>query len=45
MKQTDSQRTDLWLSSWGGRRRVDWEFAIRRCELLFVEGMDNKVLL
>ena len=46
--ETDSQteRTDLWLP----RGRVcgggkDWEFGISRCELLYIEWINNKILL
>ena len=41
MKQTDSQiqRTDLWLP------RMEWEFGISRCKLLYIEWINNKVLL
>ena len=46
--ETDSQtqRTDLWLP----RRRVgrvgkDWEFGISKCKLLYIEWINNKVLL
>ena len=27
---------------WGG---VDWEFGVNRCKLLYIEWIDNKVLL
>ena len=27
---------------WGGK---DWEFGINRCKLLYIEWIDNKVLL
>ena len=29
----------------GGRGRVDWEFRISRCKLLYREWLDNKVPL
>ena len=38
--------TDLWLPR--GRRgggRKDWEFGISRCKLLYIEWINNKVLL
>ena len=40
------RETDLWLS----RRRVDgggidWKFGINRCKLLYIEWINNKVLL
>ena len=47
-KETDSQtqRTDFWLpkvrGSGGG---MDWEFGISRCKLLYIEWINNKVLL
>ena len=28
-----------------GRRRMDWEFAISRCKLVYIEWISNKVLL
>ena len=46
-KQTHRHReTDLWLS----RRRVDgrgidWKFGLNRCKLLYIEWINNKVLL
>ena len=43
--ETGSQRTDLWLPR--GRRgagRMEWEFGISRCKLLYI-GWINKVLL
>ena len=48
MKQTQRQRTDLWLprrrKSGGGR---DWQFGISRCKLLilYTGWINNKVLL
>ena len=46
--ETDSQtyRIDLWLLR--GRQRgggKDWEFAVSRCKLLYIEWINNKVLL
>ena len=29
----------------GGWRGMDWEFGISRCKLLYIEWIDNKVLL
>ena len=46
--ETDSQiqRTDLWLPRAGGSRGgKEWEFGISRCKLLYVEWINNKVLL
>ena len=43
-----TNRTDLWLPRLGGRGRgggLDWEFGISRCELLYTEWINNKVLL
>ena len=46
--ETDSltQRTDLWLPSgrWGGRG-MEWEFGVSRCNLLYIEWINNKGLL
>ena len=36
------QRTDLRLPRWG---RMDWEFGISRWKLLYIEWINNKVLL
>ena len=46
-KQTHSHREkDLWLSKRSGCGRVlDWEFGISRCKLLYIEWINNKVLL
>ena len=47
--ETDSQtsRTDLWLpAGWdveGGG--INWEFGIRRCQLVYMERINNLVLL
>ena len=45
--KTDSQteRTDLWLLRWEGEGGMDWEFGISRCKLLYIEWINNKVLL
>ena len=41
-----TQRTDLWLprgrTGWGG---IEWEVGISRCKLLYIEWINNKVLL
>ena len=29
----------------GGRRRGNWEFGVSKCKLLFIEWINNKVLL
>ena len=45
---TDSQtqRTGLWLPSGrGDEGGMDWEFGVSRCKLVYVEWMNNKVLL
>ena len=46
--ETDSQtqRTDFWLQRgrWGWRG-MDWEFGISRRKLLYIEWINNKVLL
>ena len=43
---TDSQRTDLWLSRGGrGRGGMKWEFGVSRCNLLYIEWINNKVVL
>ena len=46
IKQKQTHRTGLWLP----RRRegggeMDWEFGISRCKLLYIEWINNKVLL
>ena len=46
--ETDSQtqRTDSWLSRVsGGGRGMEWEFGVSRCKLVYVEWINNKVLL
>ena len=40
---SQTQRTDLWLPK-GGRGR-DWEFGVSRFKLLYIEWINNKVLL
>ena len=44
--ETDSQRTDLRLPRvrWGGGR-MDWEFGVSRCKVLYTEWINNKVQL
>ena len=38
--------TDLWLPGWRGHGgEMDWEFWISRCKLLYLEWINNKVLL
>jgi len=44
-KETDSQRTNLWLptgTDWG---KDDWKVEDIRCQLLYTEWMSNKILL
>ena len=46
--ETDSQtqRTDLWLPRGRGvEGGMDWEFGVSRCKLLYIEWINNKVLL
>ena len=44
--ETDSQRTDLWLSRRRGRRTgTVWEFGVSRSKLSNLESINNKVLL
>ena len=45
--ETDSQtqRADLWLPSGGGGGGNDWDFGISRCTLLYIEEMNNRILL
>ena len=47
--ETDSQvwRTDVWLPRWGGGggEEMQWEFGVSRCKLLYIEWINNKVLL
>ena len=48
MYGTDSQtwRIDLWLPRRrGGEVSMDWEFGISRCKLLYIEYINNKILL
>ena len=47
-KETDSQtqRTDLWLPRGRGcGGGLDWEFGTSRCKLLYIEWINNTVLL
>ena len=45
--ETNSQteRTELWPPRWGSRGGKDWEFGISRGKLLYIEWINNKVLL
>ena len=45
--ETDSQtwRTDLWLTGGRGGGRKDWEFGISRCKRLSIGWINNKVLV
>ena len=46
MKQTQMQRTDLWLPKGSGSGGgMGWEFRISRCKQLYTEWINNKVLL
>ena len=40
--ETDSQREQTCGCQWGG---MDWEFGISTCKLLYIEWINNKVLL
>ena len=44
---SQTQRTDLWLlrRSRVGGGRMEWEFGISRCKLLYIEWINDKVLL
>ena len=44
--EIDSQKTDLWLPK-GKKDKggMDWEFRISRCKLLYIELINNKILL
>ena len=46
-KQTHRHREQTCGCQEGGgcRRRKDWEFGISRCKLLYIEWINNKVLL
>ena len=45
-KQTQTYRTDFWLPrERKGRGGLDWDFETRRCELLYIGWINNKVLL
>ena len=36
----------MWLPRGRGRGEgIEWEFGVRRCEVLYTEGINNKVLL
>ena len=42
----ETWRTDLWLPrERRGGGRMDWEFGISRCKLLYIEWINNKDLL
>ena len=45
--ETDSQAqtTDLWLPRGRGRGGKGWEFVVGRCKLLYIEWINNKVLM
>ena len=45
--ETDSQtqRTDLWLTRGRDRGGMDWEFGVSRYKLLYIGWIYNKVLL
>ena len=45
--ETDSrtQRTDLCLPREVGWGEMDWEFGISRCKLVYVEWINNKILM
>ena len=45
--KTDSQteRTDLWLSRGSSVGGMEWEFGISRCKVLYKGWINNKVLL
>ena len=46
--ETDSQtqRTDLWLPrGMRGGGGMDWKFGVSRCKPLYIEWINNKVLL
>ena len=47
MKQTHRHKsTDLWLPRGSrGEGKIDWEFGVIRCKLLYIEWINNKVLL
>ena len=45
-KQIHEQREQACGASWEGcRGGMEWEFAIRRCKFLWIEWINNKVLL
>ena len=45
-KQTDIEnRLVVAKEEGGGGERMDWEFGISRCKLLYIEWINNKVLL
>ena len=46
-KQTQRHREETCGCQGGGEMggRIDWEFGISRCKLLYIEWINNKVLL
>ena len=45
-KQTDIEnRLVVAKEEGGGGERMDWEFGISRCKLLYIEWINNKVLV
>ena len=46
-KNSQTQRTDLWLPSGKGKEGsgMDWKFGVSRCKLLHLEWINSKVLL
>ena len=42
---SQTQKTDLWLSREGGGGGKGWEFGVSRCKLVYIEWINNKVLL
>ena len=43
--ESQAQRTDLWLPRQGGGEGMEWESGMSRCKLLYMEWINNKVLL
>ena len=44
-KETDSQRTDLVVVKGVAGGGMDWEFGINAWKLLYIEWINNKILL
>ena len=44
-KQTHTQRADLWLPRGRVGGEMDWESRISRCKPVYIEWINNKVLL